>query len=199
MTAEISPEMPAGTEGEAMPELQPERLEILSAEELGRTIHRLASQVLESVADSRQLILLGIPTRGVALARVLAERLEAQCGHPIACGSLDPTFHRDDLERVGTRLAIPTELPESLDGREVVLVDDVIFTGRTVRAALEALQAWGRPRRVSLLAMVDRGHRELPIQPDFCGRVVPTSRQELIALCLQSIDGEEGVFLIKES
>ena len=199
MTAEISAEMPAGTGGEAVPEGQPERLEILSAEELGRTIHRLASQVLESVADSRQLILLGIPTRGVALARVLAERLEAQCGHPIACGSLDPTFHRDDLERVGTRLGIPTELPESLDGREVVLVDDVIFTGRTVRAALEALQAWGRPRRVSLLAMVDRGHRELPIQPDFCGRVVPTSRQELIALCLQSIDGEEGVFLIKES
>ena len=81
----------------------------------------------------------------------------------------------------------------------MVLVDDVIFTGRTVRAALEALQAWGRPRRVRLLAMVDRGHRELPIQPDFCGRVVPTSRQEVIALCLQSIDGEEGVFLLKDA
>ena len=179
-------------------EMHQERLEILSAEELGRTIHRLASQVLESVADSRQLILLGIPTRGVALARVLAERLETLSGHAIACGSVDPTFHRDDLERVGTRLAIPTDLPESLEGREVVLVDDVIFTGRTVRAALEALQAWGRPRRVQLLAMVDRGHRELPIQPDFCGRVVPTRRQELIALCLQAIDGEEGVYLLKE-
>ena len=128
---------------------------------------------------------------------MLAERLELLAGHSIAFGSLDPTFHRDDLERVGTRLAAPTELPESLDGRELVLVDDVIFTGRTVRAALEALQAWGRPRRVRLLAMVDRGHRELPIQPDFCGRVVPTSRQELIALCLNSIDGEEGVFLLK--
>ena len=81
--------------------------------------------------------------------------------------------------------------------RRVVLVDDVIFTGRTVRAALEALQAWGRPKRVSLLAMVDRGHRELPIQPDFCGRVVPTNRQEFIALCLKGIDGEEGVFLLK--
>jgi pyrimidine operon attenuation protein/uracil phosphoribosyltransferase len=90
-------------------------------------------------------------------------------------------------------------LPASLDGREVLLVDDVIFTGRTVRAALEALQPWGRPRRVALLAMVDRGHRELPIQPDFCGRVVPTSRQELIALCLQQIDGEEGVFLLKDA
>ena len=176
-----------------------ERVEILSAGELGRTLNRLASQMLESVADSRQLILLGIPTRGVALARVLADRLEELCGHPLDCGSLDPTFHRDDLERIGTRLTTPTELPASLDGREVVLVDDVIFTGRTVRAALEALQAWGRPRRVRLLAMVDRGHRELPIQPDFCGRVVPTSRQEVIALCLESIDGEEGVFLLKDA
>ena len=176
-----------------------DRMEILSADELGRTLNRLASQVLESVADSHQLVLLGIPTRGVALAEVLAQRLEALCGHPVACGSLDPTFHRDDLDRIGTRLATPTQLPADLEGRDLVLVDDVIFTGRTVRAALEALQAWGRPRRVRLLVMVDRGHRELPIQPDFCGRVVPTSRQELIALCLHSIDQEEGVFLIKEA
>ena len=176
-----------------------DRVEILSADELGRTLNRLASQVLESVADSRQLVLVGIPTRGVALAEVLAQKLEQLCGHPIACGSLDPTFHRDDLERIGTRLGTPTQLPADLEGRDLVLVDDVIFTGRTVRAALEALQAWGRPNRVRLLVMVDRGHRELPIQPDFCGRVVPTSRQELIALCLQSIDQEEGVFLIKES
>lgn len=175
-----------------------DRLELLSAEELGRTLNRLATQVLESVADSQQLLLLGIPTRGVALAEVLAERLQQLCGHGIDCGSLDPTFHRDDLDRVGTRLALPTQLPADLEGRDLLLVDDVIFTGRTVRAALEALQAWGRPRRVRLLVMVDRGHRELPIQPDFCGRVVPTSRQELIALCLQSIDQEEGVFLIKE-
>ncbi len=175
----------------------PVRLELLSGEELGRTLDRLASQVLEQVADSQQLVLLGIPTRGVALARVLASRLEVICGHPIAHGSLDPTFHRDDLERVGTRLVEATQLPGSLDGRQVVLVDDVIFTGRTVRAALEALQAWGRPRRVLLLAMVDRGHRELPIQPDFCGRLVPTARQETIELCLQAIDGEEGVYLLR--
>jgi pyrimidine operon attenuation protein / uracil phosphoribosyltransferase len=176
-----------------------DRVEILSADELGRTLNRLASQVLESVAESEQLVLVGIPTRGVALAEVLAQRLEALCGHAIACGSLDPTFHRDDLDRIGTRLSTPTQLPADLEGRDLVLVDDVIFTGRTVRAALEALQAWGRPHRVRLLVMVDRGHRELPIQPDFCGRVVPTSRQELIALCLQAIDQEEGVFLIKES
>ncbi len=175
-----------------------DRLELLSDQDLGRTLDRLASQVLEAVADSQDLVLLGIPTRGVALARVLAGRLEAICGHPIAHGSLDPTFHRDDLERVGTRLVEATQLPVPVDGRQVVLVDDVIFTGRTVRAALEALQGWGRPRRVGLLVMVDRGHRELPIQPDFCGRVVPTARHETIQLCLQAIDGEEGVYLLRD-
>ena len=174
-----------------------DRLELLSAQDLGRTLDRLASQVLERVTDSRSLVLLGIPTRGVALAAVLAQRLAAMTAHPIDQGTVDPTFHRDDLERVGTRLSQPTDLPVALDGREVVLVDDVIFTGRTVRAALEALQAWGRPKRVRLLAMVDRGHRELPIQPDFCGRVVPTSRHESIQLCLQGIDGEDGVYLVR--
>ncbi|MEX0589351.1 MAG: bifunctional pyr operon transcriptional regulator/uracil phosphoribosyltransferase PyrR [Cyanobium sp.] len=173
------------------------RLELLSALDLRRTLDRLASQVLESAVDSHALLLLGIPTRGVALAEVLAQRLGVMTGHPIDQGTVDPTFHRDDLERVGTRLVQPTDLPVALDGRQVVLVDDVIFTGRTVRAALEALQAWGRPTRVSLLVMVDRGHRELPIQPDFCGRVVPTRRQESIQLCLQSIDGEEGVYLLR--
>ena len=175
------------------------RLELLGAADLQRTLDRLASQVLERVADSTALLLLGIPTRGVALARVLADRLEGRCGHPVACGSLDPTFHRDDLGRVGTRMVEPTQLPVGLEGREVVLVDDVIFTGRTVRAALEALQTWGRPRRVHLVAMVDRGHRELPIQPDFCGRAVPTTRQESIQVCLQAIDGEEGVFLLRST
>lgn len=197
----MSPTPQPGSEGPAGPgPVSPGRVEILSAQELTRTLNRLASQVLESVADSRELVLLGIPTRGVALAQVLASQIGAIAGHAIDQGSLDPTFHRDDLGRVGTRLGIPTELPadlDDLDDRSVVLVDDVIFTGRTVRAALEALQAWGRPRRVSLLAMVDRGHRELPIQPDFCGRVVPTSRQETIALCLQATDGEEGVYLLK--
>ncbi|MCT0212293.1 MULTISPECIES: bifunctional pyr operon transcriptional regulator/uracil phosphoribosyltransferase PyrR [unclassified Synechococcus] len=174
------------------------RLEILSAQDLSRTLNRLASQVLENVVDSRQLLLLGIPTRGVALATVLAQQLEADSGHPIDRGSLDPTFHRDDLDRVGTRLVEATRLPVGIEGRQVVLVDDVIFTGRTVRAAMEALLTWGRPAAVRLLVMVDRGHRELPIQPDFCGRVVPTSRLESIQLCLADIDGVEGVFLLKE-
>ena len=174
-----------------------QRVEILTDVELGRTLDRLASQVLESAGDPQQLLLVGIPTRGIALARVLATRLEAICGQPIPWGSVDPTFHRDDLQRVGTRLVEATDLPSRLDGGQVVLVDDVIFTGRTVRAALEALQVWGRPSRVFLLTMVDRGHRELPIQPDFCGRVVPTSRQETIELCLRDVDGIDGVFLLR--
>ncbi|MEB3254653.1 MAG: bifunctional pyr operon transcriptional regulator/uracil phosphoribosyltransferase PyrR [Synechococcus sp.] len=172
-----------------------DRIEILSDRELGRTLSRLATQVLESVDDSRTLMLLGIPTRGVQLSRVLARELERLSGHAIAQGSIDPTFHRDDLERIGTRLPQITNLPNSVEDRQVVLVDDVIFTGRTVRAALEALQRWGRAQRVMLLVMVDRGHRELPIQPDFCGRVVPTRRSETIELRLKDVDDEEGVFL----
>ncbi len=171
-------------------------VEILSEDELARTITRLASQVLESVSDTRELLLLGIPTRGVHLSRVLSHELEPLAGHSIAQGSLDPTFHRDDLGRIGTRMVEPTDLPTTVEGRQVVLIDDVIFTGRTVRASLEALQAWGRPQRVMLLVMVDRGHRELPIQPDFCGRKVPTRRTENIELRLKDIDGEEGVYLL---
>ena len=172
-----------------------DRVEILSDRELGRTLSRLATQVLESVEDSRTLMLLGIPTRGVQLSRVLARELERLSGHAIAQGSIDPTFHRDDLERIGTRLPQITNLPNSVEDRQVVLVDDVIFTGRTVRAALEALQRWGRAQRVMLLVTVDRGHRELPIQPDFCGRIVPTRRSETIELRLRDVDDEEGVFL----
>ena len=174
-----------------------ERVEILSGKELRRTISRLASQVLEMVPESKTLFLLGIPTRGVQLSQVLAKELNDIVGHPIHHGSLDPTFHRDDLGRIGTRMVQPTDLPISVEGRQVVLVDDVIFTGRTVRAALEALQSWGRAQRVMLLVMVDRGHRELPIQPDFCGRKVPTRRSETIELRLKDLDGEEGVFLRK--
>ncbi|QNJ09456.1 bifunctional pyrimidine operon regulatory protein/uracil phosphoribosyltransferase [Synechococcus sp. Minos11] len=174
-----------------------ERRTLLDPQDLQRTVARLCSQVLESAGDSKRLLLLGIPTRGAALARVLATELERELGHAVDQGVLDPTFHRDDLERVGTRLAEPTALPVPVEGREVVLVDDVVFTGRTVRAALEALHTWGRPACVKLLAMVDRGHRELPIQPDFVGRVVPTSRHEFIHLMLQEVDGEEGVVLLR--
>ena len=174
-----------------------ERVEILSGNELSRTFARLASQVLERIVDPKSLLLIGIPTRGVHLANVVAKEIESITGVKIETGILDPTFYRDDLKRLGTRIVEPTNLPSPIEGRQVVLVDDVIFTGRTVRAALEALQTWGRPKRVMLLVMVDRGHREVPIQPDFCGREVPTRRSESIQLRFRDIDGEEGIFLKK--
>ena len=175
----------------------PKRVEILSREELARTLTRLASQILEEIPDRERLLLLGIPTRGIQLAEVLANELQDKTGKSIEQGVIDPTFHRDDLNNVGTRLVPTTHISSSLEGRQVVLVDDVIFTGRTVRAAIESLQAWGRPQRVMLLVMVDRsGHRELPIQPDFFGRTVPTNKSESIELRLKEVDGEEGVFLV---
>ena len=120
---------------------RPERVEILSAQDLTRTVQRLSSQVLESVDRSEDLLLLGIPTRGVHLARVLARQLEVLTGHPLAQGTLDPTFHRDDLQRVGTRMVQATDLPISVEGRDVLLVDDVITTGATLEACIRVLQA----------------------------------------------------------
>ncbi len=175
----------------------PKRVEILSKEELSRTLTRLASQVLEEISDIERLVLLGIPTRGIQLAEVLASELSKRTGQNVEQGIIDPTFYRDDLENIGTRLVPSTEILSTLENRNILLIDDVIFTGRTVRAAIESLQAWGRPERVLLLVMVDRsGHRELPIQPDFFGRQVPTKRTESIELRLNQIDGEEGVFLV---
>jgi len=179
-------------------ETQKKEIEILSKKELDRTIKRLASQVLEKIPNINSILLIGIPTRGVYLSKLLAKYLEKLSGQPVENGCLDPTFHRDDLERVGTRIAQVTDLPSSVDDREVVLIDDVIYTGRTIKAALEALNLWGRAKRVMLLAMVDRGHREVPIQPDFCGRVVPTSKDENIDLRLREVDGQEGIFLCKK-
>ena len=173
-------------------------LEILSKKDLNRTIKRLASQILEKVPDFSSLLLVGIPTRGVYLSKLLAVHLEELSGQTVENGCLDPTFHRDDLSRVGTRIAKVTDLPSNVDEREVVLIDDVIYTGRTIKAALEALNLWGRAKRVMLVVMVDRGHREVPIHPDFCGRVVPTSKDESIDLRLSEVDGEEGIFLVKK-
>tara|TARA_B100000579_G_scaffold414763_1_gene408699 strand:- start:330 stop:884 length:555 start_codon:yes stop_codon:yes gene_type:complete len=173
-------------------------IEILSKKELDRTIKRLASQVFEKIPNISSLLLVGIPTRGVYLSKLLAKYLEELSGQPVENGCLDPTFHRDDLAKVGTRIAQVTNLPSSVDNREVVLIDDVIYTGRTIKAALEALHLWGRAKRVTLLVMADRGHREVPIQPDFCGRVILTSKDETIDLRLREVDGEEGIFLCKK-
>jgi len=168
---------------------------ILSEVELKKTISRLTSEIIEKVKNLENLLLVGIPTRGIYLAEVLEKELFTQTGLKITKGIIDPTFYRDDQNRVGTRLIEATDIPTPIENREILLIDDVIYTGRTIRAAIDALYSWGRPQRVMLLAMVDRGHRELPIQPDFCGKKVPTSKNESISLRLHNVDNEEGVFL----
>ena len=171
------------------------RIVILSEIELKKTISRLTFEIIEKVKNLDNLLLVGIPTRGIDLAEVLEKELLSKTGMKIRKGIIDPTFYRDDQNRVGTRLIKATEIPTPIEKKEILLIDDVIYTGRTIRAAIDALYSWGRPQRVMLLAMVDRGHRELPIQPDFCGKKVPTSKNENISLRLNNIDNEEGVFL----
>ncbi len=174
---------------------QDKRIVILEENELRKTISRLTFEIIEKVSNINNLLLIGIPTRGVYLTEVLGREILDKTGLNVKTGIIDPTFYRDDQSRVGTRLLKKTEIPIPLEQKEIILVDDVIYTGRTIRAAMDALLSWGRPKRVMLLVMVDRGHRELPIQPDFCGRKVPTSKNETIQLCLNQVDGEEGVFL----
>jgi len=171
------------------------KIVILSEVELRKTISRLTSEIIEKVKNLDNLLLVGIPTRGIDLSIVLEKELLLKTGLKIRRGIIDPTFYRDDQNRVGTRLIKATDIPTPIEKQEILLIDDVIFTGRTIRAAIDALYSWGRPQRVMLLVMVDRGHRELPIQPDFCGKKVPTSKTESINLRLNNVDNEEGVFL----
>ena len=168
---------------------------ILSEVELRKTLSRLTSEIIEKVKNLDNLLLIGIPTRGIDLAEVLENELFSKTGLRITRGIIDPTLHRDDQNRVGTRLIKVTDIPTPIEKKEILLIDDVIYTGRTIRAAMDALYSWGRPQKVMLLVIVDRGHRELPIQPDFCGKKVPTSKIERISLRLNNIDNEEGVFL----
>ena len=171
------------------------RIVILTEVELRKTLSRLTSEIIEQVKNMDNLLLIGIPTRGIDLAEVLEKELFCKTGIKIRKGIIDPTFYRDDQNRVETRLIQATDIPIPIENREIILIDDVIYTGRTTRAAIDALYSWGRPQRVMLLVMVDRGHRELPIQPDFCGKKVPTSKNENISVRLNNVDNEEGVFL----
>ncbi len=171
------------------------RIVILTEVELRKTISRLTSEIIEKVNNLDNLVLVGIPTRGIDLAKVIEKDLFLKTGLKIRKGIIDPTFYRDDLNRVGTRLIKATDIPTPIEEQDILLIDDVIYTGRTTRAAIDSLYSWGRPQRVMLLVMIDRGHRELPIQPDFCGKKVPTTKSESISLRLNNIDNEEGVFL----
>ena len=170
--------------------------ELLSSADVARTIARIAHEILEKTADSGAgVVLLGLPTRGVHLARRLAERVTAiDPSAVVSVGTLDPTLYRDDLRRQPTRPLAETEMPPGgIDDVTVVLVDDVLMSGRTVRAALDALRDHGRPRAVQLAVLVDRGHRELPIRADYVGKNVPTNRAEDVAVSLVESDGADGV------
>ncbi len=172
-------------------------IEILSAEEIRRTITRLASQLIEKNSDLSELVLLGIYTRGVPLAELLAQQIHTLEQIQVPVGAIDVTFYRDDLDRIKTRTPAKTKIPFNINGKRVVLVDDVIYKGRTIRAALNAVTEYGRPQVIRLLTLVDRGHRELPIHPDFIGKTLPTASEEQVKVYLQSIDGRDAVELIK--
>ncbi len=176
----------------------PTTVEILSSEELRRTVNRLASQVVEKSRDISQLVLLGIHTRGVPLAYLLAKQIQLLEGVEVAVGSLDITFYRDDLDQIGLRTPAKTDIDFDLGGKVVVLVDDVIYKGRTIRAALNAVHEYGRPETVWLVVLVDRGHRELPIHPDFTGKQLPTAKEEQVKVYLEAIDGYDRVELIRD-
>jgi pyrimidine operon attenuation protein/uracil phosphoribosyltransferase len=157
-------------------------------------VDRIAHQILEKTDGARDTVLLGIPTRGVPLARRLAGRVRAFEGIDVPVGTLDVTLYRDDLRLRGARALGPTNLPPAgIDGRRVILVDDVLFSGRTIRAALDALADLGRPRMVQLAVLVDRGHRELPIRADYVGKNIPTALDESVRVLLTETDGTDEV------
>lgn len=172
-------------------------VEILSAEEIRRILTRLACQVIETSGDLNNLVLLGIHTRGVPLAELMAKQIQLLEDVIVPVGAIDVTFYRDDLDRIKTRTPAKTKIPFDLTGKTVVLVDDVIYQGRTIRAALNAVTEYGRPQIIRLLVLVDRGHRELPIHPDFTGKKLPTSSEEQVKVYLQEMDGHDGVELIR--
>ncbi|MGC9524077.1 MAG: bifunctional pyr operon transcriptional regulator/uracil phosphoribosyltransferase PyrR [Limnospira sp.] len=174
-------------------------VEILSPEELRRTVNRLASQIVERAGDLSDLVLLGIYTRGVPLSQRLANQIALLEQLQVPIGALDITFYRDDLDKVGMRTPAQTRIPFDLTGTTVVLVDDVIYSGRTIRAALNATIEYGRPEAIQLAVLVDRGHRQLPIQADFIGKELPTSREEEVRVYLEEEDGCDRVELIAPS
>ena len=167
---------------------------LLDAEGLSRTLSRIAHEIIERNDDLDTLALVGIRTRGVPLAERLAELIEERSGAEVALGAVDITFHRDDRDRAGEQpIVTGTDLGFELEGATCVLVDDVLYTGRTIRAAIETLFEHGRPARVQLAVLVDRGHRELPIRPDYVGKNLPTARGERVNVRVEEIDGIDEV------
>ncbi|MEU7589709.1 bifunctional pyr operon transcriptional regulator/uracil phosphoribosyltransferase PyrR [Micromonospora sp. NPDC049230] len=178
------------------PPRQPSVKVILASADVQRVVDRIAHQILEKTQGAANTVLLGIPTRGTPLARRLADRISTFEDVAVPVGVLDITLYRDDLRRQATRAVGPTELPSGgIDGKRVILVDDVLFSGRTVRAALDALNDVGRPASVQLAVLVDRGHRELPIRADYVGKNIPTSLAESVKVTFAETDGTDEVKL----
>jgi len=177
-----------------------ERQELMDADRLSRTLSRMGHEILERHPDIRGTVLVGVRTRGVPLARRLAAVLRDAAGVEPPVGALDITLYRDDLTTVGPQPVLKgTDIPTSIDGRTVVLVDDVLFTGRTVRAALDELIDFGRPSRIELAVLVDRGHRELPVHADYAGRTITTTRDEVVQVRLREEDGDDRVVLLERT
>ena len=173
------------------------KAQILDEAGLNRSLMRIAHEILEHNKGAENLRLVGVRRRGGPIARRIAQDILRIEGQEILVGSIDISFYRDDLSKLNEApLLRRTELPFDVNDRDVVLVDDVIYTGRTARAAIEAIFSCGRPRSIQLAVAVDRGHRELPIRPDYVGKNLPTSRQELVEVRLPEFDGETGVYLM---
>ncbi len=167
---------------------------VLDARDITRALTRISHEILERNKGADDLVLLGIPSRGVPLAERIAERIAAVEGYAVPVGSLDVTMYRDDLRLKPARALLPTQIPSGgIDGKTVVLIDDVLFSGRTIRAALDALNDLGRPRAVRLAVLIDRGHRELPIRADFVGKNLPTSLVERVKVRLLGVDDVDAV------
>jgi pyrimidine operon attenuation protein/uracil phosphoribosyltransferase len=177
-----------------------EKGRLMSASEIERTLVRLAHEIVEKNNGGSNLGLVGIKRRGIPLAQRLAAMIEKIEKHPIDTGVLDISFYRDDLSTSGIRPTVtPGTIGFDVTGRDIVLVDDVLYTGRTIRAALDALFDHGRPRNVQLLVLIDRGHRELPIEATYTGRTIPTSNREIIEVKLNEVDGQEQVLLVERA
>ncbi|MCZ4500792.1 MAG: pyrR [Marmoricola sp.] len=170
---------------------------VLDARDIARALTRISHEILERNKGSRDLVLLGIPSRGVHLAHRIAARIAEVEGTEVPVGSLDITMYRDDLRMRPARTLLPTEIPPGgIDDKVVVLVDDVLYSGRTIRSALDAMNDIGRPQAVRLAVLVDRGHRDLPIRADFVGKNLPTSTSEKVAVRLEEYDGEDSVTIL---
>jgi pyrimidine operon attenuation protein/uracil phosphoribosyltransferase len=175
-----------------------EKGRLMSASEIERTLVRLAHEIVEKNEGAANLGLVGIKRRGIPIAQRLGKLIEKIEKQPVDVGTLDISFYRDDLSTSGVRpTVVKGDIGFDVNGRDIILMDDVLYTGRTIRAALDALFDHGRPKSVQLLVLIDRGHRELPIQATFTGRMVPTSRREIIEVKLNEIDGQEQVLLVE--